>query len=139
MANDVVFGLTYGEFSDCIYSLYLIHVSYFFPPYGPLISLLCSSSSLLCQTAELIQALQELENAASSDSVLRQRISSLPAEVQDTSLLHRITGRRQETAHCCVLYIYTHKSVHSPLTLVLNCYSISCLYRNRGRVTSELI
>ncbi|XP_072303595.1 regulation of nuclear pre-mRNA domain-containing protein 1A-like isoform X1 [Eucyclogobius newberryi] len=44
------------------------------------------------QTAELIRALQELENAASSDSVLRQRISSLPAEVQDTSLLHRITG-----------------------------------------------
>lgn len=45
------------------------------------------------QTAELIRALQELENAASSDSVLRQRISSLPAEVQDTSLLHRITGK----------------------------------------------
>lgn len=45
------------------------------------------------QTAELIRALQELENAASSDSALRQRISSLPAEVQDTSLLHKITGR----------------------------------------------
>ncbi|XP_013861206.1 regulation of nuclear pre-mRNA domain-containing protein 1A isoform X1 [Austrofundulus limnaeus] len=45
------------------------------------------------QTSELIRALQELENAASSDSVLRQRISSLPAEVQDTSLLHRITDK----------------------------------------------
>ncbi|KAK7899123.1 hypothetical protein WMY93_019976 [Mugilogobius chulae] len=45
------------------------------------------------QTAELIRALQELENAASSDSVLRQRISSLPVEVQDTSLLHRITDK----------------------------------------------
>uniref|UniRef100_A0A3P9NFW4 Regulation of nuclear pre-mRNA domain-containing protein 1A n=1 Tax=Poecilia reticulata TaxID=8081 RepID=A0A3P9NFW4_POERE len=45
------------------------------------------------QTADLIRALQELENAASSDSVLRQRISSLPAEVQDTSLLHRITDK----------------------------------------------
>ncbi|KAM7384214.1 hypothetical protein PAMA_011518 [Pampus argenteus] len=45
------------------------------------------------QTAELIRALQELENAASGDSVLRQRISSLPAEVQDTSLLHRITDK----------------------------------------------
>lgn len=49
--------------------------------------------SILPQTSELIRALQELENAASSDSVLRQKISSLPAEVQDTSLLHRITGR----------------------------------------------
>ncbi|XP_064835844.1 regulation of nuclear pre-mRNA domain-containing protein 1A-like isoform X1 [Oncorhynchus masou masou] len=47
------------------------------------------------QTAELIRALQELENAASGDSALRQRISSLPAEVQDTSLLHRITDREQ--------------------------------------------
>ncbi|XP_048848445.1 regulation of nuclear pre-mRNA domain-containing protein 1A-like isoform X1 [Brienomyrus brachyistius] len=45
------------------------------------------------QTAELIRALQELENAASGDSTLRQRISSLPPEVQDTTLLHRITDR----------------------------------------------
>uniref|UniRef100_A0A3Q3JP63 Regulation of nuclear pre-mRNA domain-containing protein 1A n=1 Tax=Monopterus albus TaxID=43700 RepID=A0A3Q3JP63_MONAL len=41
------------------------------------------------QTAELIRALQELENAASGDLMLRQRISSLP----DTSLLHRITDK----------------------------------------------
>ncbi|XP_076865182.1 proton-coupled zinc antiporter SLC30A8 isoform X3 [Brachyhypopomus gauderio] len=45
------------------------------------------------QTADLIRALQELENAASSDSPLRQRISALPAEVQDTSLLHRVTDK----------------------------------------------
>lgn len=58
------------------------------------------------QTAELIRALQELENAASSDSALRQRISSLPAEVQDTSLLHKITGsverkRKQKFLNHC--------------------------------------
>lgn len=45
------------------------------------------------QTAELIRALQELENAASGDSQLRQRISALPAQVQDSSLLHRITDK----------------------------------------------
>ncbi|XP_063041257.1 regulation of nuclear pre-mRNA domain-containing protein 1A-like isoform X2 [Engraulis encrasicolus] len=45
------------------------------------------------QTADLIRSLQELENAASSDSALRQRISALPPEVQDTSLLHRITDK----------------------------------------------
>ncbi|XP_035385237.1 zinc transporter 2-like isoform X1 [Electrophorus electricus] len=45
------------------------------------------------QTADLIRALQELENAASSDSALRQRISALPPEVQDTSLLHRVTDK----------------------------------------------
>ncbi|XP_055368726.1 regulation of nuclear pre-mRNA domain-containing protein 1A-like isoform X1 [Betta splendens] len=50
-----------------------------------------SSPAETPQTAELIRALQELENAASGDSLLRQRISSLPAEVQDTSLLQRIT------------------------------------------------
>ncbi|XP_015227793.1 regulation of nuclear pre-mRNA domain-containing protein 1A-like [Cyprinodon tularosa] len=52
-----------------------------------------SSPSDPPQTAELIRALQELENAASSDLVLRQRISALPAEVQDTALLHRITDK----------------------------------------------
>lgn len=62
--------------------------------------------SLSSQTAELIRALQELENAASSDSALRQRISSLPAEVQDTSLLHKITGsaerkRKQQFLNHC--------------------------------------
>ncbi|XP_047664061.1 zinc transporter 4 isoform X4 [Tachysurus fulvidraco] len=45
------------------------------------------------QTADLIRALQELENAASSDSALRQRITALPSEVQDSSLLHRITDK----------------------------------------------
>uniref|UniRef100_A0A9J7ZVM6 Proton-coupled zinc antiporter SLC30A8 n=1 Tax=Cyprinus carpio carpio TaxID=630221 RepID=A0A9J7ZVM6_CYPCA len=45
------------------------------------------------QTADLIRALQELENAASSDAALRQRISTLPPEVQDTSLLHKVTDK----------------------------------------------
>ncbi|XP_062869185.1 regulation of nuclear pre-mRNA domain-containing protein 1A-like [Trichomycterus rosablanca] len=45
------------------------------------------------QTAELIRALQELENAASSDSALRQRIYALPPEVQDSSLLHKVTDK----------------------------------------------
>uniref|UniRef100_A0A672PPP4 Regulation of nuclear pre-mRNA domain containing 1A n=1 Tax=Sinocyclocheilus grahami TaxID=75366 RepID=A0A672PPP4_SINGR len=55
------------------------------------------------QTADLIRALQELENAASSDAALRQRISALPPEVQDTSLLHRVTGentRMTELSKC---------------------------------------
>uniref|UniRef100_A0A8C5DAN6 Regulation of nuclear pre-mRNA domain-containing protein 1A-like n=1 Tax=Gouania willdenowi TaxID=441366 RepID=A0A8C5DAN6_GOUWI len=47
----------------------------------------------LPQTSDLIRALQELENAASGDLVLRKRISSLPNEVQDTSLVQRITDR----------------------------------------------
>lgn len=46
------------------------------------------------QTADLIRSLQELENAASSDATLRQRISALPPEVQDTSLLHKVTGEK---------------------------------------------
>ncbi|MBN3314641.1 RPR1B protein, partial [Atractosteus spatula] len=45
------------------------------------------------QAAELIKALQELENAASGDATVRQRISSLPLEVQDVALLDRITDK----------------------------------------------
>lgn len=44
------------------------------------------------QTEELVKALQDLENAASGDAAVRQKIASLPQEVQDVSLLEKITG-----------------------------------------------
>lgn len=56
--------------------------------------------SVICvfivQTEELIKALQDLENAASGDATVRQKIASLPQEVQDVSLLEKITGERVE-------------------------------------------
>ncbi|XP_020841352.1 regulation of nuclear pre-mRNA domain-containing protein 1A isoform X4 [Phascolarctos cinereus] len=45
------------------------------------------------QTIDLIRALQELENAASGDAAVHQRIASLPVEVQDVSLLDKITDK----------------------------------------------
>lgn len=48
------------------------------------------------QTEELIKALQDLENAASGDATVRQKIASLPQEVQDVSLLEKITGEKVE-------------------------------------------
>ncbi|KAM4029025.1 regulation of nuclear pre-mRNA domain-containing protein 1A isoform 2-T2 [Anomaloglossus baeobatrachus] len=45
------------------------------------------------QTTDLIHALQELENAASGDAAVHQRIGSLPVEVQDVSLLDKITDK----------------------------------------------
>ncbi|XP_053916254.1 regulation of nuclear pre-mRNA domain-containing protein 1A isoform X3 [Cuculus canorus] len=45
------------------------------------------------QTTDLIRALQELENAACGDAAVHQRIASLPIEVQDVSLLDRITDK----------------------------------------------
>ncbi|XP_053117697.1 regulation of nuclear pre-mRNA domain-containing protein 1A isoform X7 [Hemicordylus capensis] len=56
----------------------------------------CSAPSSPCdppQTSDLIRALQELENAASGDAAVHQRIASLPVEVQDVSLLDRITDK----------------------------------------------
>jgi len=44
----------------------------------------------------LIKALQDLENAASGDATVRQKIASLPQEVQDVSLLEKITGMELE-------------------------------------------
>ncbi|TNN48599.1 Regulation of nuclear pre-mRNA domain-containing protein 1B [Liparis tanakae] len=41
-------------------------------------------------TEELVKALQDLENAASGDAAVRQKIASLPQEVQDVSLLEQI-------------------------------------------------
>lgn len=44
------------------------------------------------KTENLIKALQDLENAASGDATVRQKIASLPQEVQDVSLLENIAG-----------------------------------------------
>ncbi|KAK8771485.1 regulation of nuclear pre-mRNA domain-containing protein 1B isoform X1 [Amblyomma americanum] len=42
----------------------------------------------------LIKALTDLENTASSDAVVRERIASLPPEVSDASLLEKIQDRQ---------------------------------------------
>lgn len=57
---------------------------------------MCSLFRVLGQTEELVKALQDLENAASGDATVRQKIASLPQEVQDVSLLEKITGQAQE-------------------------------------------
>nr|XP_033786506.1 regulation of nuclear pre-mRNA domain-containing protein 1A isoform X3 [Geotrypetes seraphini] len=56
----------------------------------------CSARSSPCeppQTTDVIRALQELENAASGDAAVHQRIASLPVEVQDVALLDKITDK----------------------------------------------
>uniref|UniRef100_A0A3P8T411 Regulation of nuclear pre-mRNA domain containing 1B n=1 Tax=Amphiprion percula TaxID=161767 RepID=A0A3P8T411_AMPPE len=50
-------------------------------------------SDIRFQTEELVKALQDLENAASGDAAVRQKIASLPQEVQDVSLLEKITDK----------------------------------------------
>lgn len=45
-------------------------------------------------TEDLVKALQDLENAASGDAAVRQKIASLPQEVQDVSLLEKITDKQ---------------------------------------------
>ncbi|XP_069476628.1 regulation of nuclear pre-mRNA domain-containing protein 1A isoform X2 [Ambystoma mexicanum] len=52
-----------------------------------------SSPSETPQATDLIRALQELENAASGDAAVHQRIGSLPIEMQDTSLLDKVTDK----------------------------------------------
>ncbi|KFV68372.1 Regulation of nuclear pre-mRNA domain-containing protein 1B, partial [Dryobates pubescens] len=59
-------------------------------------------------TEDLIKALQDLENAASGDATVRQKIASLPQEVQDVSLLEKITGleglqRKKTVDGACLL------------------------------------
>ena len=41
---------------------------------------------------ELVKALSDLENSASSDAAVRERIAALPPEVSDVSLLEKLTG-----------------------------------------------
>ena len=39
-----------------------------------------------------MKALRDLENAASSDATVREKIAKLPPEVQDISMLDKIQG-----------------------------------------------
>lgn len=41
--------------------------------------------------------MQDLENAASGDAAVHQRIASLPVEVQEVSLLDKITGKKSKS------------------------------------------
>lgn len=50
---------------------------------------------------ELIKALQTLENAASSDGIVRKKITELPSEVSDVSLLSKISDQTQAEALTC--------------------------------------
>ena len=42
----------------------------------------------------------ELENSASQDAVVREKIANLPAEVQDVSLLDKIEGMHNLQCTC---------------------------------------
>ena len=44
------------------------------------------------QPEELIQGLQDLENAASTDAAIREKIAALPPEVSDPALLENLKG-----------------------------------------------
>ncbi|XP_075756917.1 regulation of nuclear pre-mRNA domain-containing protein 1B isoform X1 [Pelodiscus sinensis] len=64
------------------------------PSTGPLlVRVEVGRSDKLQKTEDLIKALQDLENAASGDATVRQKIASLPQEVQDVSLLEKITDK----------------------------------------------
>ena len=45
-----------------------------------------------CQAEDLIKVLIDLENSASSDAAVRERIAALPPEVSDVALLDKLTG-----------------------------------------------
>ncbi|XP_027048022.1 regulation of nuclear pre-mRNA domain-containing protein 1B-like [Pocillopora damicornis] len=49
--------------------------------------------ALLGEPEDLIKALMELENSASQDAAVREKIANLPAEVQDVSLLEKIEDK----------------------------------------------
>merc|ERR1719411_1016980 len=59
---------------------------------SPIQSELSPSSADPPEPEELIKALQDLENSASSDAVVREKIARLPPEVSETSQLEKITS-----------------------------------------------
>ena len=54
---------------------------------------------------ELIKALQDLENAASSDGTVREKIAQLPADVSDVALISNILGKYSWDIFFMVKYV----------------------------------
>lgn len=50
---------------------------------------------ILSEPEELIKALTELENSASSDAVVREQIANLPPEVSEVALLSKLENKEQ--------------------------------------------
>ncbi|XP_071496787.1 regulation of nuclear pre-mRNA domain-containing protein 1B-like [Diadema antillarum] len=71
---------------------------------------------------ELAQALRELENSASSDAAVREKIAKLPPEVQDISLLEKIKD----------------KEAAEELSSVVN-EAVSMLSEYNSRLSAEMI
>jgi regulator of Ty1 transposition protein 103 len=62
---------------------------------------------------ELVKALQTLENAASSDGIVRKKITELPPEVSDVSLLSKISGnssKKFRVWQCQNLFLFRSSS-----------------------------
>ncbi len=74
------------------------------------------------QADELIKALEELENSASSDAAVRERIAALPPEVSDVTLLDTLKGEQQRQCTCILKISYSGiplfvvKNIFYPLT-----------------------
>lgn len=62
---------------------------------------LCNQSCVVAGDApepeELIKAMVDLENSASSDAVVRERIANLPPEVSEVAMLAKLEDKVQAT------------------------------------------
>ena len=61
--------------------------------------------NLFVQPEVLVKCLQELENAASGDAAVREKIASLPAEVSDIKKLDDLRGSKPSILHTIIMLL----------------------------------
>lgn len=66
----------------------------------------------------------ELENSASQDAAVREKIANLPAEVQDVSLLEKIEGKGSTLCVVCPFPFQQTMFVRSSLLTEFTCRMI---------------
>ena len=84
---------------------------------------------------ELVKALSDLENSASSDAAVRERIAALPPEVSDVSLLEKLTGDFVITGifYCNIaLFFYMVTVLPGVVTCQWNDQTLNCDRQLRG-------
>jgi regulator of Ty1 transposition protein 103 len=71
----------------------------------------------------LIKALQDLENSASSDAVVREKIAKLPSEVSEVSQLENL--KSPEEGKELMQKVTQTAMIHSAVVLIICIYLLS--------------
>ena len=81
------------------------------------------------QPDELVRRLQELENSATQDAVVRERIANLPTEVTDPTYIDKVEG---------VVTLYTMLKISVVMLYTLSSCMVDLLWQQANMMSASV-